>query len=158
MSLLKRGTPEERRAEQEKKALARQQEDARKAAEKAEQERERREQAWLESPAGQARTAWERGDHIFQFEMEVKNTKAVVVPMMTATTTTTTKDPVVILNAVAKQGWELVSGSMVFHELGSESRDKFLASGQNIAVKGTVIGYYLFRRTADREAVDGPTF
>ncbi len=36
--------------------------------------------------------------------------------------------------------------SYVFPELGSESRDKFMASGQQIAVKGTILGYYLFKR------------
>ena len=41
---------------------------------------------------------------------------------------------------------ELVTGSFVFLELGSESRDKFMASGQQIAVKGTILGYYLFGR------------
>jgi hypothetical protein len=39
-----------------------------------------------------------------------------------------------------------VNGSFVFLELGSESRDKFLASGQQVAVKGSVLGYYLFKR------------
>ena len=32
-------------------------------------------------------------------------------------------------------------------EEGSQSRDKFMSSGQNIAVKGTTVGYYLFRRS-----------
>jgi hypothetical protein len=55
---------------------------------------------------------------------------------------------------VCNEGWELVNASFVFHELGSESRDKFLATGQNIAVKGTVIGYYVLRRCEDnRRAV-----
>jgi hypothetical protein len=47
---------------------------------------------------------------------------------------------------VCHEGWELVNGSFVFLELGSESRDKFLASGQQVAVKGTVEGYYLVKR------------
>ena len=35
---------------------------------------------------------------------------------------------------------------------GQQSRDKFMSSGQNVAVAGTVIGYYLFRRCeANRE-------
>jgi hypothetical protein len=33
-----------------------------------------------------------------------------------------------------------------FVEQGQQSRDKFLASGQNVATKGTTVGYYLFRR------------
>jgi hypothetical protein len=63
-------------------------------------------------------------------------------------------DPAAILNSVCNEGWELVNGSFVFHELDSESRDKFLASGQNIAVKGTVIGYYVFRRCEGNKRSD----
>jgi hypothetical protein len=29
---------------------------------------------------------------------------------------------------------------------GQQSRDKFLSSGQNVAIRGTTVGYYLFRR------------
>ena len=41
---------------------------------------------------------------------------------------------------------ELVNGSFVFVEEGQQSRDKFMSSGQNVAVKGTTFGYYLFKR------------
>jgi hypothetical protein len=40
----------------------------------------------------------------------------------------------------------LVLDESALLELGSESRDKFMASGQQVAVKGTVLGYYLFKR------------
>jgi hypothetical protein len=56
-------------------------------------------------------------------------------------------DPSDILNAVCREGWELVNGSFLFVEQGQQSRDKFMSSGQNIAVKGDTIGYYLFRRS-----------
>jgi hypothetical protein len=35
--------------------------------------------------------------------------------------------------------------SFVFVEQGQQSRDKFMSSGQNVAIKGSVVGYYLFR-------------
>jgi hypothetical protein len=50
--------------------------------------------------------------------------------------------------------WELVNGSFVFVEQGQQSREKFLSSGQNVAIKGTTVGYYLFRRCAENR---GPT-
>jgi hypothetical protein len=41
----------------------------------------------------------------------------------------------------------------VFVEQGQESRDKFMSSGQNDAIKGEVVGYYLVRRCeANRQA------
>jgi hypothetical protein len=51
-----------------------------------------------------------------------------------------------VLNAVCDEGWSLVSGSFVFVERGHQSRDKFLSSGQQVAIKGEVRAYYLFRR------------
>jgi hypothetical protein len=132
----------EREARASEKAAADEQTRLRKESERRERER----QAFAVSPAGQARAAFGRGDRLFQFFMDVKDTKPVVIPMTGATTTTSTADPTAILNSVCNEGWELVNGSFVFHELGSESRDKFLASGQNVAVRGTIIGYYLFKR------------
>lgn len=144
--MLKRQSEEEKQAKQLEKE-ERKARDAQAKEEQRERERvEREREEFLASPAGQARTAFERGDHLFQFEIDVKDTKAVVIPMFGATNTSSSADPIEILNSVCREGWELVNGSFVFHELGSESRDKFMASGQNVAVKGTVIGYYLFRR------------
>lgn len=154
--MLKRQTEDEKEAKRLEKERREHDEAARKAAETAakeerkEQERlERDRQEFLKSPAGQARTAFERGDPVFQFSIDVQNTQAVVIPMVTAMTNTKTTDPIAVLNSVCNEGWDLVNGSFVFHETGSESRDKFLASGQNIAVRGTVIGYY----RSEQEAV-----
>lgn len=139
-------------AEREQKARAKAVADDQARLRKEAEQRQRERQAFLSSPAGSARTAFERGDHLFQFFIDVKDTKPVVIPMGGATTTTTSADPVAILNSVCHEGWELVNGSFVFHELGSESRDKFMASGQQVAVRGTIIGYYLFRRSEGNRA------
>jgi hypothetical protein len=115
--------------------------------EAAEKEREKQRQAFLNSPAGKAREAFERGDAVFQYSIDVHETKATVVAMAGAyTSSKETNDPTDVLNSVCHKGWVLVTGSFVFLELGSESRDKFMASGQQIAVKGTILGYYLFGR------------
>jgi hypothetical protein len=116
-------------------------------AERKEQEAKRLEQAAFQvSPPGQARQAFERGDHLFQYDIDVRNSSAFVIAMGKGHTLTSVTDPIVILNAVCDEGWDLVNGSFVFHETGSTSRDKFLSSGQRTAVSGAVIGYYLFRR------------
>ncbi|GAA5158953.1 MULTISPECIES: hypothetical protein [Amycolatopsis] len=54
--------------------------------------------------------------------------------------------PGAILNPVCREGWDLVNGSFVFVEQGQQSRDKLMSSGQNVAVKGQTVGYYLFKR------------
>ena len=110
--------------------------------------REKQKEAFLKTPAGQARQAFERGDQVFQYSIDVQETKATVVAMSGAyTRSKETNDPTDVLNSVCHEGWELITGSFVFLELGSESRDKFMASGQQIAVKGTIMGYYLFKRS-----------
>lgn len=98
------------------------------------------------SPVERAQAAFEHGDQLFQCAIDVMNQQAVIVAMIGSATNKTSTDPSDILNAVCGQGWELVNGSFVFVTEGEQSRDKFLASGQNVAVKGRTVGYYLFRR------------
>ncbi len=132
---LKRRTPEQ-------KDQDRRESEERKRADQVKKESE----AFYATPAGQARLAFERGDHVFQYEVDVMNQKAVIVAMVGSTTSHKTVDPVWVLNSVCHEGWELVNGSFVFVEQGQQSRDKFMASGQNIAVRGKTVGYYLFKR------------
>ena len=131
MGLLKKDTPEGLAAKEERAAAAR-----------ADQER----QAFLASPTGQARQAYERGDQVFQCSFNIVNQQAIVVTMVGAKTSSQTADPTEILNHVCREGWELVNGDFVFVQTGQQSRDKLLSSGQNVAVAGSVVGYYLFRR------------
>jgi hypothetical protein len=110
--------------------------------------------AFLASPVGQAETGFARGDQVFQYSHSVMSQQAIIVAMVGSNTSKTTTDPSEILNAVCRQGWELVNGSFVFVVEGEQSRDKFMASGQNVAVKGQTVGYYLFRRCADNHVVN----
>ena len=146
--MFKKATPEEQAAKDAAKAVARAEKERQAAARRAEQER----QAFLRTPVGQARTAFERGDQLFQFAHDVESQAAVIVSMIGSGTTRTSSDPSEILNAVAREGWELVNASFVFREQGQQSRDKFMSSGQNVAIKGTTVGYYVFRRAAARSA------
>ncbi|MBN9740090.1 hypothetical protein DMP23_03070 [Amycolatopsis sp. A1MSW2902] len=149
MALLKKKTPEEAAAEAAAKEQARLAAEDRKRQAQLEKER----QAFERSPAGRARAAFRKGDRVFQFSIDVMNQKAVIVAMVGGTTTQRTSDPVDVLNSVCREGWDLVNGSFVFVEQGQESRDKFMSSGQNVAVKGEVVGYYLFKRCeANRQA------
>jgi hypothetical protein len=140
--MFKKATPEEQAAKDAAKA----EKDRQAAAKRAEQER----QAFLRTPVGRARSAFERGDHLFQYAHDVESQDAVIVSMVGSTTNRSSSDPSEILNAVAREGWELVNASFVFREQGQQSRDKFLSSGQNVAIKGTTVGYYVFRRAQAR--------
>lgn len=137
-----RKTPEEKAARQSAKEEAAQQ----RAEEQQRQQIEREKQAFFASPAGQARLGYQQGDHVFQYAIDVMRQQAIVVAMVGTNTKKSTSNPVDVLNSVCHEGWELVNGSFVFVEEGQQSRDKFLASGQNVATKGSIVGYYLFRR------------
>ncbi len=148
-----------RKSEEEKAAAAARKEEERRAAEarKRVEEKEKAKQAFFRTPAGSARLAYENGDHVFQYDFDVMNQQAIIVSMVGSRTSKRTSDPVAVLNSVCHEGWELVNGSFVFVEEGQQSRDKFMSSGQNVAIKGTTVGYYLFKRCdANRRDVGDP--
>ncbi|MGI8433827.1 MAG: hypothetical protein ACR2LE_03715 [Nocardioidaceae bacterium] len=128
------------------KAAAKQQAAAEKDIARRQAALEREAGEFAASPVGRARAAFERGDEVYQYSIDVMSQQAVIVMMVGSATAKRTSDPSDVLNAVCCEGWELVNGSFVFVEEGQQSRDKFLSSGQNVAVKGTTFGYYLFRR------------
>lgn len=108
-----------------------------------------------ETIPGLALLAYERGDHVFQACYLLRQTDTHAIPMTAVFTTVVAGDATEEINEVCRAGWEIVSASMVFEETGGESRDKFFASGQHVAVKGRVFGYYVFRRNeANRSAVE----
>jgi hypothetical protein len=148
-----RKSPEEKAAQQAAKQL----EAERRAEQQRRQVIEREKKAFFRSPAGRARVAFEEGDHVFQYAINVMNQEAIIVAMVGSKTKKSTSDPVDVLNSVCHEGWEIVNGSFVFVEEGQQSRDKFLASGQNVATKGSIVGYYLFKRCEDnRRQVGNP--
>jgi hypothetical protein len=144
--------------EKEAQAAARQLEAQQKAEAHRRQAIEREKQAFFRTPAGRARVAFEEGDHVFQYAINVMNQEAIIVAMVGSKTKKRTSDPVVVLNSVCHEGWELVNGSFVFVEEGQQSRDKFMSSGQNVATKGAVVGYYLFKRCEDNRRQVGNTW
>ena len=148
-----------RKSEEEKAAEAARREQQRQEAEERKRVEaiEKAKKDFFETPAGLARLAYEQGDQIFQYAFDVVSHKAIVVAMVGSTQTKKTNEPGAVLNSVCHEGWELVSGSFVFVHEGSQSRDKFMSSGQNVAVKGTTVGYYLFRRSdANKRETSNP--
>jgi plasmid maintenance system killer protein len=142
MALIQKKTEAERAQKAEAKEQTRLQAEERKRLEQIEKARN----AFMSSPVGLARLAFKNGDHVFQYSIDVMNQQAIIIAMVGSTTSSKKADPTSVLSAVCHEGWELVNGSFVFVEQGQQSRDKFLASGQNVAIKGTTVGYYLFKR------------
>ncbi len=130
--MFKSKTEEEKAADQKRKQLENAAREQQRAQDQAAKERRR----YFSTPVGKAEAAFDRGDHLFQYEHSVMSQQAIIVAMVGSNTRKETADPSEILNAVSRRGWELVNGSFIFVVEGEQSRDKFMASGQNVAVKG----------------------
>jgi hypothetical protein len=144
-----RSSPEERQAkaaareaERERQAelLAAAQVEGRHAAEQA---------AFNASPPGQARAAKQNGQRYFQIAIPLEDVDRTWMSKFSHEMTTRvsdTSDAVgITLTAIEEEGWELVNAGFTFRETAQASRDKFLASGQQIATIGQTLGFYLFR-------------
>jgi hypothetical protein len=120
---------------------------AQKEREKAERKAQREHEAFLQTPVGQARSAFARGDDLFQYAHDVDDQDSVILNMIGKATGRRSSDPCEILNAVAREGWELVNGSFVFRQ---KSLQRATSSVPRERSRARPLGYYLFRRAATR--------
>jgi hypothetical protein len=123
MALIQKKTPEQRAL----KAAAKEQEQRDAQGRREADQLKKLRKAFLASPAGQAQTAFDRDDQVFQYAIDVMSQQAIIVAMVGSKTTATTTDASEVLNSVCNEGWELVNGSFVFVEQGQQSRDKFVS-------------------------------
>jgi hypothetical protein len=101
-----------------------------------------------------AREAFERGDEVLQLALPLLQQSGRVIPMVRGETSSRRSDVTTELNRVVCQGWALTAASVVFVPTGEVSRDKFFSSGQNVAVSGEVVGYYVFTRDETKRQSD----
>jgi hypothetical protein len=141
-------TPEEQAARDAERAAER----AAKDAERARIEAERQQREFDRSPIGIARTAYGRGDRLLQISLDLDSQQPWLIPMTGVGTVRASTDPNEVLNGIAAEGWDLVTAGFPFLEEGSISRDAFLRSGQQVSVKGSVVGFYVFRRRDEQGA------
>lgn len=113
---------------------------------KLEKEKRKKEEAFAATPAGQARAAKAARMKIFQIDDPLSRTKGYTVAMIGAfANSTETMDYSNTIQAIEEEGWRLDNVGYVYRITGSESRDKLLASGQQEAVSGEIVGIYIFR-------------
>jgi hypothetical protein len=118
----------------------------------AERNAQRGRHQFLSGPVGQARTALERGDQLFQLVIDVEgHDKNSIVVAMVDDSPKTTRDPNEILNAVANEGWRLLSASFLARDELVERRDE-RGNHKASAAQRTTTGHYVFER-ASRLAV-----
>lgn len=144
----RRGPDDDREARTAQKTAEKEARDAQKAEERERKQQEAAEAAFLASPPGQARLAKETGQRFFQIVLEIEKVDRGATDYLLHTMNTKVKQTSdlvgAVLTGIEDEGWELVHAGYVFRETGGASRDKFLASGQQIAVLGNTLGIYLF--------------
>ena len=119
-----------------------------KAERQAAQAEERRRQQFLATPVGQATTAKEQGQGFFEIQLTVGSSQrdsTILGGNNFAYSKTTTATHAGTLAAIEAVGWRLEHVGYVFVVTSESSRDKFMASGQQVAVSGETVGIYLFR-------------
>jgi len=114
------------------------------------QEREQREEgAFLKTWAGQAREARAAGQTVFQMDVPLSKTRGKAIPMIGALANSTApSNSSHVIQEIESQGWRLEHVGYVYRLTGSDSRDKFMMSGQQEAYSGELVGIYLFRVAA----------
>ena len=113
-------------------------------------QRERDEAEYWKSPLGQADWALQNGNTFFQIEIPHTTLRGVTNAAYNSRTQASQKHhsgATDVLSQIEELGWHLAHASWVYMQTGQNSRDKFLASGQQVVVSGEVVGIYLFRRT-----------
>lgn len=118
-----------------------------KAAERAQRDYEQ----WLQTPPGQARLAYQRGDVVLQIALDLAEHRGTIATLASpmpqgAYHSTRSNDVSSMLNRICAEGWDLINGTVVFVPTTQASRDKLSSSGQQVAISGRTVGYYLFRR------------
>lgn len=135
--------------------LTREDKAAQKASREAEKQAERERKAFEASPAGQARAAFERGDGFFEVELDMRATGNLNSHGGTGSDRgdwaphRPRSGRMDALSQVEDEGRAFMQASYVFVQTGEDSHDKFLASGQRTAIRGKIVGIYLFRRRDD---------
>jgi hypothetical protein len=112
---------------------------------KEEEKQARLHQAWLASPAGLATSAKENGNGFFELELEIGSSSRSVTFGSSDFGSHKKQDFTGLLSQIESIGWHLEHVGYYFMVTGETSRDKFLATGQNVAVNGKTMGVYLFR-------------
>lgn len=122
-------------------------------------EEHRAAEQFRQSPQGQARAAKEAGAKFFQTVMPISSTNKALFgeqAMFGQSTGTRTirKEHAGPLEIIESEGWRLEHVGYVFQPKGSQSRDRFLSTGQAETVLGEVLGIYLFRAVEGSQSPD----
>lgn len=117
---------------------------------KKQKQAEKAEELYSATPAGRAKNAYQQGQKYFQVSIPVDNVGRDALAILGHSMVTKVRevgDAIgIILGDIESEGWTLMQAGFAFRQTRQDSRDKFLASGQQIAISGETVGVYLFKR------------
>lgn len=103
---------------------------------------------FLASAVGQAKTACAPGDDLFQVSFSAEDDKGPFFRSGSKIAAFSEPNgPIKTLNAIRREGWELVTASFVHSMHGSSHADA--DGGASLNISGSTFGYYIFRRAED---------
>ena len=82
---------------------------------------------------------------IFQISLPLSSTQARVAALDGAYASSHDSGHSSILDSIEAEGWKLEHAGYAYRLKRIFSRDKFMASGQQEAVEGEIVGIYIFR-------------
>lgn len=96
----------------------------------------------------EAQAAYEAGHSLYQCQipLDVQSARAAIGRV--EQTSVSLGSAGEILTAIEAVGWTLEHAGVAFRPTGTVSRDRFLASGQQESVAGSMMNVYVFRRVA----------
>lgn len=113
-------------------------------------------EAFDDTPEGQARIAHQRGDQWLELEMPMRDAGALNSYGDTGRDYTKrvagiglSRDPADVtdrISPIEAEGWDLTTAQYVYVMTGQDSREKWTSSGERVAVTGRIVGIYLFKR------------
>ncbi|KRE95520.1 hypothetical protein ASG76_07720 [Nocardioides sp. Soil774] len=143
---------EEREAERRAREAEHANREAARAEDARNAEEERRRAAFVATPVGAATVARDEGQTFFEVQLEVGGHLGSA-GFGSIDGRRTTSSSAETLAAIEALGWQLQHASYFFMVTGETSTARVFMSGEATAVSGVTVGVYLFRNTANPEAV-----
>ena len=134
---------EEKAADQVRKQA--EEDTGRRAAEAAQQQRQA--EAFARSPAGQATTARQQGQQLFQLLLPLAELGGDSSRLGSSENQLKSLMQNTVLDEIEKVGWRLERADAVFAETGATSSSRVLSTGEGTVTRGTIYGPYIFRAT-----------
>ncbi|MFI5428310.1 hypothetical protein [Aeromicrobium sp. UC242_57] len=135
---------EEKAAEQAERACV----EAAQAAARAEAAKKAAEAKRRAGPVGQAGVAKEAGLRFYEVQLDVGVTQGSATFGEASGSETRSAAHPGHAGEIEALGWKLEHVGYVYQVTGEETTDKFVTTGQRVAVSGKTVGIYLFRNTS----------